>query len=71
MKATITHQFPEFYDKVPADAKQNPNSLIFFGPPGFKPEADKDEESSCTISFLTTSAASFASFNMSTTADAF
>jgi hypothetical protein len=67
-KATITHQFPH---KVPADVKQNPDSLMFFNRPGIKPETDKDEESSGAISFLTTSAAHFASFDMSTTAGAF
>jgi hypothetical protein len=70
-KATITQEFPAMYATVPANAKQNPNSLKFFGPPAIKPETKKDEESSGAISFLTTSAASFASFDMSTTADAF
>jgi hypothetical protein len=72
MKATITQQFPAMYATVPADAKQNPDSLKCFGPPGIKPgETKKDNKSSGAISFLTTSAASFASFDMSTTADAF
>jgi hypothetical protein len=70
-KAIITQIFPAWYDTVPADAKQNPDSLKFLGSPGIKPETEKDDESSGAILFLTTSAASFASFDMSTTADAF
>jgi hypothetical protein len=41
------------------------------GPPGIKVAADNADKSSGAISFLTTSAASFASFDMSTTNDAF
>ena len=70
-KAIITKQFPAWYNTVPDDAKQNPDSLKFFGFPGIKSGVEKDDESSGAISFLTTSAASFASFDMSTTADAF
>jgi hypothetical protein len=70
-KAIITKQFPTWYNTVPEDAKQNPDSLKFFGFPGIKPGIEKDGKSNGAISFLTTSAASFASFNMSTTADTF
>jgi hypothetical protein len=41
------------------------------GPPGIKVAADNTDKSSGAISFLTTSAASFASFDMLTTKDAF
>jgi hypothetical protein len=70
-KATITKQFPAMYDTVPVDAKQKPDSPQFLGPPGIKQDTEQDDESSGAISFLTTSAASFASFDMSTTVDAF
>jgi hypothetical protein len=59
------------YETVPVDAKQKPDSLQFLGPPGIKQDTEQDDESSGAISFLTTSAASFASFDMSTTVDAF
>jgi hypothetical protein len=71
VKANIIHHFPDYYNKVSADAKQNPNALMFLGPPGIKADIDNEDESSGDMSFLTTSAASFASFDMSTTADAF
>jgi hypothetical protein len=71
IKAIITQMFPAWYDTVPADAKQNPDSLKFLGSLGMKPETEKDDKSSGAISFLITSAASFASFDTSTTADAF
>jgi hypothetical protein len=71
MKATITQHFPAWYGTVPADAKQNPDFFKYFGPPGIKPATENDKASSGAVSFLTTSAASFASFDMSTTADVF
>jgi hypothetical protein len=59
------------YNQVADDARQNPDALRFMGPPGIKVAADNTDKSSGAISFLTTSAASFASFDMSTTEDAF
>jgi hypothetical protein len=44
---------------------------MFLGPPGIKADTNNEDESSGYMSFLTTDAASFASFDMSTTADAF
>jgi hypothetical protein len=44
---------------------------LFLRPPGIKVDINNKDESSGAMSFLTTSAASFASFDTSTTADAF
>jgi hypothetical protein len=71
VKGNIIQHFPEYYNNVSADAKQNPDALMFLGPPGIKVDTDNEDESSGAMSFLTTSAASFASLDMSTTADAF
>jgi hypothetical protein len=71
VKGNIIQHFPEYYNNISADAKQNPDALMFLGPPGIKVDTDNEDESSGAMSFLTTSAASFASFDMSTTADAF
>jgi hypothetical protein len=71
VKGNIIQHFPEYYNNISADAKQNPDALMFLGPPGIKLDTDNEDESSGAMSFLTTSAASFASLDMSTTADAF
>jgi hypothetical protein len=71
VKGNIIQHFPEYYNNISADAKQNPDALMFLGPPGIKVDTDNEDESSGAMSFLTTSAASFASLDMSTTADAF
>jgi hypothetical protein len=72
VKGNIVKNFSDLYNKVPADARQNPDALQYMGPPRIKVAADSNaDESSGTISFLTTSAASFASFDMLTTDDAF
>jgi hypothetical protein len=69
--STIVKKISAIYNQVANDARQNPDALQFMGPPGIKVAADNTDESSGAISFLTTSAASFASFDMSTTEDAF
>jgi hypothetical protein len=71
VKGSIIQRFPEYYKNISADAKQNPDALMFLGSPGIKVDNDNEDESSGAMSFLTTSAASFASLDMSTTADAF
>jgi hypothetical protein len=71
VKGNIVQNFSDIYNKVPIDARQNPDALMFMGSPGIKVATDNEDESSGAISFLTTSAASFASFDMSTTDDAF
>jgi hypothetical protein len=71
VKGNIVKNFSDLYDKVPVDARQNPDALRFMGPPRIKVAADNADKSSGPISFLTTSVASFASFDMSTTDDAF
>jgi hypothetical protein len=68
VKGNIVQIFSDIYNKVPIDAQQNPDALMFMGSPGIKMAADKEDESSGAISFLTTSAASFAFFD---TDDAF
>jgi hypothetical protein len=71
VKGKITHHFDEFYDKVSADAKQNPKAFQFLGRPGIKADTDIEDESSGAMPFFSLSAASFASFDMSTTEDAY
>jgi hypothetical protein len=71
VKSNIVKKNSAMYNQVANDAQQKPDALRFMGPPGIKVAADNADESSGAISFLTTSAASFASFDMLTTEDAF
>jgi hypothetical protein len=71
VKSNIVKKISAIYNQVADDARQNRDALRFMGPPGIKVAADNTDKSSGAISFLTTSAASFASFDMSTTEDAF
>jgi hypothetical protein len=71
VKVNIIHHFPNYYNKVSANAKQNPNTLMFLGSPGIKADMGNEDESSGAMSFSTTSVASFVSFDMSTTTNAF
>jgi hypothetical protein len=71
VKGNIVTNFSDIYNKVPSDARQNPDALMFMGSPRIRVAADNEDESNGAISFLTTSTASFASFDMSTTDDAF
>jgi hypothetical protein len=70
VKSEITQNFDEYYDKVSEEAKQKDN-LLFFGQPGIQTVNDRYEESSGELSFLSTSAASFGSLDLSTTEDAY
>jgi len=70
-KGIIQASFVAIYEKhVPIDAKQNPEALQFYGPPEI-PINNEYEESSGEKSFISMSAASFASFDTSNTHDNF
>jgi hypothetical protein len=71
VKSNIVKKISAIYNQVADDAQQNPDALQFMGPPGIKVAADDTDKSSGAISFLTTSTASFASFDIPTTKDAF
>jgi hypothetical protein len=71
VKSNIVKNFSSIHNQVADDARQKPDALQFMGPPGIRVGANNADESSGAISFLTTSTASFTSFNMSTTKDAF
>jgi hypothetical protein len=64
VRQKITNEFATYYDQVPEDAKQNPNTLGANGSPGIHVPLNADGDSSSgAISFLTASAASFSSFS--------
>jgi hypothetical protein len=68
-KGIIQARFAAIYKKhVPINAKQDPEALQFYGPPEIPMDNDY-EESSGEKSFISMSAASFASFDMSNTHD--
>jgi hypothetical protein len=70
VRTTLTTKFASLYDRVASDAKQNPEALLFLGPPGIQISSDNSDSSSGDQSFLSISAASFASFgNISDTED--
>jgi hypothetical protein len=69
VRAKLIQGFETIYSDVPDDAKQKPHAFLFSGPPGILPRNDEDDESSGVLSFLSTSAASFASIDTSNFAD--
>jgi hypothetical protein len=73
VRATIIDKFPAYYDQIASDAQQNPDAYLFLGPPSIPNYNNNNEDaSSGDQSFLSMSAASFASFgDMSATADVY
>jgi hypothetical protein len=72
VRDVLITEFASYYNKVAADAKQNPEALLFLGPPSIQTSFDNTDSSSGDMSFLSTSAASFASFcDLSDTEDAY
>jgi hypothetical protein len=67
VKGIIVQTFTDIYNKVPINARQNPDAIMFMGSPGIKVAADNEDESSGAILFFTTSVASFSSIDMLTT----
>jgi hypothetical protein len=63
VRADIIAKFPSYYDQVCPNEQQKPDAYLFHGPPGISALKDTDDASSGAQSFLSTSAASFASFS--------
>jgi hypothetical protein len=51
VKNNIAQKFSDMYNKVPIDARQNPDALMLMGSPRIQVATDNEDESSGAVSF--------------------